>query len=55
LESQRKIFHHKELNLCCGVTITKGAKIYIRFMAYGSHSQVMKNVAGPCSWTWRVV
>ena len=32
-ESQRKILHHKELNLSCSVTITNGTNIYIRFVS----------------------
>jgi len=48
LNHKEKFLHHKGLNMCCGVTITKGVKIGIRFMVYGSHSQVIKNVAGPC-------
>jgi len=40
IESQRKILHHKELNLGCSVTITNGPNIYICFVVYGS--QVIK-------------
>jgi len=42
LNHKEKFLHHKELDLCCGVTITKGAKICIRFVVYGAHSQVIK-------------
>ena len=39
-QSHRKVLNHKELSLGCSVTVINGAKIYIRFVVYGS--QVIK-------------